>query len=118
VILSTHIVEDVSELCTRMAIVNGGRILLEGEPLAEVEQLGGRIWRRLLAKQELPALEHTHAVISTKMLAGRTLVHVYSEEQPGPAFELVEPTLADVYFSVMAGHRGRLLRSPQPVAAS
>ncbi|MDB5235841.1 MAG: transporter ATP-binding protein [Hymenobacter sp.] len=117
VILSTHIVEDVSELCTRMAIVNGGQILLEGEPLGEVEQLGGRIWRRVLARQELPTLEKTHAVISTRMLAGRTLVHVYSEEPPGPAFELVEPTLADVYFSVMAGHRGHLLSQPTPVAA-
>jgi ABC-type multidrug transport system ATPase subunit len=106
--LSTHNVEDVSELCTRMAILHGGEILLEGEPLGQVEELRGRIWRRLIAKAELPALAQSHAVISTKMLSGRTLVHVHSEDRPGPEFEPVDPTLADVYFSVMAGHRGRL----------
>jgi ABC-2 type transport system ATP-binding protein len=108
VILSTHIVEDVSELCTRMAILNGGEILLEGEPLTQVEELRGHIWRRLIAKPELPALEQSYAVISTKMLAGRTLVHVFGAQRPGPEFEPVEPTLADVYFSVMAGHRGHV----------
>jgi ABC-type multidrug transport system ATPase subunit len=106
VILSTHIVEDVAELCTRMAIINRGQILLEAEPLRAVQELQGRIWRRLVAKNELPALEQQHRVVSTKLLSGRTLVHVYGEQAPGPGFEAVTPDLEDVYFSTMAGHRG------------
>lgn len=107
VLLSTHIVEDVSELCTRMAIIDQGAILLATEPSAAVNDLRGRIWRRVIAKQELPALEQEHSVISTKLLAGRTVVHVYSDTDPGPGFESAEPDLAAVYFSTMAGHMGR-----------
>ncbi len=107
VVLSTHIVEDVSELCTRMAVIDRGEILLEAEPLRAVGGLRGRIWRRVVSKQELPALEREHAVISTKLLAGRTLVHVYSEASPGAGFEPVEPDLEDVYFSTMSGMIGR-----------
>jgi ABC-2 type transport system ATP-binding protein len=104
VILSTHIVEDVSELCSRMAIIDKGEILLEGEPAAAIAALRGRVWTRVVAKSELPALEQRHKVICTKLLGGRTLVHVYAESSPGPEFEHVEPDLEDVYFSVMAGH--------------
>ncbi len=107
VILSTHIVEDVSELCTRMAIIDRGEILLEAVPLEAVADLQGRIWRRTLDKDGLAAVEAEHAVISTKLLAGRTVVHVYGESCPGPGFEAVEPDLEDVYFCTMAGHLGR-----------
>ncbi|MGI9179869.1 MAG: ABC transporter ATP-binding protein [Longimicrobiaceae bacterium] len=107
VILSTHIVEDVSELCTRMAIIDQGEILLEAEPLGAIEEMRGRIWRSVIEKSALAGLEREHAVISTKLLAGRTVVHVYSEEAPGPGFEPAEPDLEDVYFSTMAGHIGR-----------
>jgi len=107
VLLSTHIVEDVSELCTKMAIINEGQILLEAEPLGAVETLRGKIWRRIVSKEALPALEREYAVISTKLLSGRTLVHVYSEAQPNNRFEPAEPDLEDVYFSAMAGHIGR-----------
>jgi ABC-type multidrug transport system ATPase subunit len=106
VILSTHIVEDVSELCTRMAIIDRGRILLEAEPLAAVAALQGRIWRRVIDRRALPEVEAAHAVISTKLLAGRTVVHVYGETSPGAGFEPVEADLEDVYFSTMAGHHG------------
>jgi ABC-2 type transport system ATP-binding protein len=106
VILSTHIVEDVSELCTRMAIINKGRILHEAEPLKAVEGLNGIIWRRIIEKSLLPKLELEHKVISTKLLSGRTVVHIYSEEDPGNGFEPVYPDLEDVYFSTMAGHIG------------
>ena len=106
VILSTHIVEDVAELCSRMAIIDRGEILLEAEPLAAIAALRGRVWTRIVARAELPAIEQRHAVICTKLLAGRTLVHVYAESSPGPEFESVEPDLEDVYFSVMAGHQG------------
>ena len=102
VILSTHIVEDVSELCTRMAIIDRGEILLETEPLGAIEQMKGRIWRRVIDKSALAALEQEHAVISTKLLAGRTVVRVFSDTTPGQAFEPAEPDLEDVYFSAMA----------------
>jgi ABC-2 type transport system ATP-binding protein len=106
VILSTHIVEDVSELCRRMAIIDDGEIVLEAEPLRAIDALRGRIWRRMVPKEELPAVEREHAVIATKLLAGRTFVHVHNETSPGPEFETVEPDLKDVYFTAMAGHNG------------
>jgi ABC-2 type transport system ATP-binding protein len=113
VLLSTHIVEDVSELCTRMAIIDQGEILLEAEPLRAVEHLRGRIWRRVISKSQLADLERAHAVISTKLLAGRTVVHVFGDAAPGPGFEAAEPDLEDVYFSAMAGHIGRRRERPE-----
>ena len=107
VILSTHIVEDVEELCSRMAIIDEGEILLEAVPLQAIDGLRGRIWRRTVSRAELPALEREQPVISTKLLAGRTIVHVFAESAPGTGFEPVEPGLDDVYFSVMAGRYGR-----------
>ncbi|HET7276384.1 MAG TPA: ABC transporter ATP-binding protein [Longimicrobiaceae bacterium] len=103
VILSTHIVEDVSELCSRMAIINRGEILLAAEPLAAIADLRGRIWKKIIDRDELPALEEAHTVISTKLLAGRTLIHVYSESRPDASFEPVDTSLEDVYFTAMAG---------------
>jgi ABC-type multidrug transport system ATPase subunit len=117
VLLSTHIVEDVSELCTRMAIIDRGEILLEAEPLDAIEQMRGRIWRSVIEKRALPALEREHRVISTKLLAGRTVVHVYGDGPPGPGFEPAEPDLEDVYFSTMAGHIGRRRAQPEPAVA-
>ena len=122
VILSTHIVEDVAELCRRMAIIDKGEILLEAEPLAAIDALDGRVWKRTVAKQELPGIERDYRLICTKLQAGRTLVHVYADARPGPEFEPAEADLEDVYFSVMAGHHGA--RAAQtvphlvPVAAS
>jgi ABC-2 type transport system ATP-binding protein len=112
VLLSTHIVEDVSELCSRMAIIDRGEILLEAEPLRAVAALRGRIWRRVIEKAELPELERAHAVISTKLLAGRTVVRVYSEEPPGAGFEPAEADLEDVYFSTLAGLVGPTSQAP------
>jgi ABC-2 type transport system ATP-binding protein len=105
VLLSTHIVEDVSELCTRMAIIDRGEILLEAEPLAAIEELRGWIWRSVIEKRALADLERVHAVISTKLLAGRTLVRIYSDGAPGAGFEPAEPDLEDVYFTTMKGRR-------------
>jgi ABC-type multidrug transport system ATPase subunit len=107
VMLSTHIVEDVSELCTRMAIINKGEILLEAEPLRAVADLRGKIWRRVISKDDLPQFRQQYSVISTKLLAGKTLVHVYNDGAPGPGFEAADPDLEDVYFTTMAGHTGR-----------
>jgi ABC-type multidrug transport system ATPase subunit len=115
VILSTHIVEDVEELCHRLAIIDRGRILFEAEPMRAIDELRGRIWRRTVSRDELPALERTLGVISTKLMTGRTIAHVYADASPGAGFEAVEPDMKDVYFSVMAGHHGRRSR---PGAAS
>jgi ABC-2 type transport system ATP-binding protein len=116
VILSTHIVEDVSELCTRMAIIDRGEILLEAEPLGAIEEMRGRIWRGVIEKSALAEVEREHAVISTRLLAGKTLVHVYGDTAPGAGFEPAEPDLEDVYFSTMAGHVGRRRGQPEVVA--
>jgi ABC-2 type transport system ATP-binding protein len=118
VILSTHIVEDVEELCSRVAIIDGGEILLEAEPLRAIDELRGRIWRRTVSRGELHALQHEQPVISTKMLAGRTLVHVYGQASPGPEYEVVEPDLKDVYFTVMAGHHGRRAVATSPAGSA
>jgi ABC-type multidrug transport system ATPase subunit len=103
VILSTHIVDDVAELCSRMAIIHQGSILLEGEPARAVAGLKGRVWRRAIQRADLPAVQRSHPVISTKLQGGRTIVHVHSDTPPGAGFEPVDGTLEDVYFSTMAG---------------
>jgi ABC-type multidrug transport system ATPase subunit len=107
VLLSTHIVEDVAELCTRMAIIDRGEILLEAEPLAAMGEMRGRIWRSVVAKDRLADVERERAVISTKLFAGRTVVHVHAGAAPGAGWEAAEPDLEDVYFAAMAGHVGR-----------
>jgi len=117
VILSTHIVEDVTELCTRFAIIDRGRILLESEPARAVADLRGRLWRRVVSRSELETLERDAAVISTKLFAGRTVVHVYGDESPGEGFEPAEPDLEDVYFAAMAGHTGARVAEQAPQQA-
>jgi ABC-type multidrug transport system ATPase subunit len=102
VILSTHIVDDVSELCSRMAIIDRGEILLADEPLRALARFEGKVWRRILGRDEQPALADGHTAISTKLFAGRTVVRVYGDGAPGVGFESTEPTLEDVYFATMA----------------
>ncbi len=116
VFLSTHIVEDVSELCTRMAIIDRGQILLETDPTSAIDGLSGKIWRRVVSKSDLPALEQSHPVVSTKLLGGRTVAHVYADTRPGPDFEASAPDLEDVYFCTMAGHIGNGVREEAGVA--
>lgn len=106
VLLSTHIVEDVAELCTRMAIINKGEILLEAEPLRAVDEMRGRVWERLVSRHELPSIEQQYDVLSTKLVSGRTVVRVCSDSHL-PGFNAAEPDLQDVYFSVMAGNYRR-----------
>ncbi len=106
VILSTHIVEDVSELCTNMAIIDKGEILLQAQPLKAMHDLEGKVWRKVTAKFSLKALEARHRVISTKLLSGQRVVHIYDNTCPGDGFEPVEVDLEDVYFSTLAGYYG------------
>jgi ABC-type multidrug transport system ATPase subunit len=101
VILSTHIVEDVSDLCNAMAIISGGRVLMTGDPAAVIKELQGRIWRRTIAKVDLETYQKNFPVISTRLFAGKTMVHVVSDAQPDPGFEPVAPSLEDVYFTTL-----------------
>jgi ABC-type multidrug transport system ATPase subunit len=101
VILSTHIVADVSDLCPRMAIIVDGRIVREGEPAALIAELKGRIWTKAIGRDELEACRARHEVISTRLFAGRTVVHVLSDEDPGEGFAPEEGGVEDVYFSTL-----------------
>jgi ABC-type multidrug transport system ATPase subunit len=98
VILSTHIVEDVRELCNAMAIISRGTVVVAGHPQQIVESLRGRLWRKEVTKAELPAVKAAHHVISTQLLAGTPVVHVFSEAAPGDGFSAIDPDLEDVYF--------------------
>jgi ABC-type multidrug transport system ATPase subunit len=101
VILSTHIVEDVSDLCSQMAIISNGRLLRAGEPAQVIQELSGKIFRRNVARAELADYQRRMAVISTRLVTGKTVIHVFSETPPGDGFEPVAPTLEDVYFTVL-----------------
>lgn len=105
VILSTHIVEDVSDLCPAMAIICDGRIVKEGAPAALVTQLSGRIWRKTIDKAELEDAKARYQVISTRLLSGRTVIHVLADQDPGDGFGRVEGGLEDVYFSTLSTTR-------------
>jgi ABC-type multidrug transport system ATPase subunit len=103
VILSTHIVSDVSDLCARMAIIDKGRVLLTGKPLELTRTLQGRVWQKTIARAELDAMKAEYPVISTRLLAGRTLINVVTDVDPGNGFVAVSPTLEDVYFAAISG---------------
>ncbi|MDX1455103.1 MAG: ABC transporter ATP-binding protein [Gammaproteobacteria bacterium] len=99
VILSTHIVEDVTELCDDMAILASGTVRLRGKPLELISSLEGRIWKRFIERSELPTYQQQHDVISTRLVSGQQVIHVLADSQPGDGFENIEPDLEDVYFS-------------------
>ncbi len=101
VILSTHIVEDVSELCSNMAIINKGEILLQGDPQFAMESLRGSIWKKTIDKHSLQDYQARFHVISNRLVLGKTLIHVLSDVQPEDGFAEVEPDLEDVYFSTI-----------------
>jgi ABC-2 type transport system ATP-binding protein len=98
VILSTHIVEDVTDLCSRMAIISQGQVQLSGEPLEAIRSLDGRVWRRCVDKSALDAYRARMTVLSTRLSAGNTIIHVLSDTRPEDGFEAVAPDLEDVYF--------------------
>jgi ABC-2 type transport system ATP-binding protein len=105
VILSTHIVEDVSDLCPAMAIICDGRIVKEGAPTDLVTQLDGRVWRKTIDKADLEAAKAKYQVISTRLLGGRTVIHILADSDPADGFVAVEGGLEDVYFSTLSTTR-------------
>jgi ABC-2 type transport system ATP-binding protein len=105
VILSTHIVEDVADLCPAMAIISGGRIVRQGGPVALIDELKGRVWTKTIDKAELEAFRAQYRVISTRLFTGRTVVHVLADGDPGAGFTQVNGGLEDVYFSTLSDAR-------------
>ena len=116
VILSTHIVEDVSELCSRMAVISRGQILVEGDPARSIANLRGKIWEKSIAKDELDAYDERFNLISTRLQAGRRVIHVLADHQPDESFAGVEPDLEDVYFATML-HVGHSVAADEAEAA-
>lgn len=103
VILSTHIVSDVSDLCRKMAIIHEGRVVVAGEPMALVRELEGLVWRKSIEPSELPTFRERHQVISMRLFGGRTIVHVFNLARPDNTFEPVMPDLEDLYFATIKG---------------
>lgn len=99
VILSTHIVEDVKELCANMAIINQGKLLYNGTPQAAMAKLGGSIWEKQISKAAWEEYNTSYNLISTKLVAGQPLIHIKSDADPGNGFHAVEADLEDVFFS-------------------
>jgi ABC-type multidrug transport system ATPase subunit len=105
VILSTHIVEDVSDLCPLMAIIADGRIVGQGAPSDLTNALKGKVWQKTIAKAELEGYRQKYSVISTRLFAGHTVIHIVSETDPGNGFTPVEAGLEDVYFATLTRTR-------------
>jgi ABC-type multidrug transport system ATPase subunit len=101
VILSTHIVDDVAQLCSDMAIISRGVIVRHGAPNALIAELKGKVWRAFITKAELDGAKAAHNVILSRLVGGRTLIHVLSDTNPGQGFEPVVPDLEDVYFTAL-----------------
>ncbi|MBP7408746.1 MAG: ABC transporter ATP-binding protein [Flavobacteriales bacterium] len=99
VILSTHIVQDVKELCSRMAIINKGRVLYAGPPDDALRSMDGRVWEKAIPKAELERYTTSFQLISSKLVAGRPIIHVMSDQKPEDGFEQAEASLEDVFFS-------------------
>ncbi len=99
VILSTHIVDDVKELCNNMAIINKGQVLLKGKPLQIIDELRGKVYQKSIEKNELQTYKQHYQVLSEKMFLGKPIINILSDEHPKNGFTPVEAALEDVYFS-------------------
>jgi ABC-type multidrug transport system ATPase subunit len=108
VILSTHIVEDVADLCPRMAIISRGQLLMSGEPREAIGAMRERVWSRMVSKATLADYQSRFTVLSTRLIGGEPLIHVYSESRPEEGFAIVSPGLEDVYFQCLRQHGQRL----------
>jgi ABC-type multidrug transport system ATPase subunit len=111
VILSTHIVQDVQELCKNMAIINKGKLLYAGSPADALAAIRGKVWEKAIGKHELEQYATTHDLISNKLVAGTPIIHVMNETDPGNGFVRAEPSLEDVFF-------GAIHRSNRETAAA
>jgi ABC-type multidrug transport system ATPase subunit len=111
VILSTHIVEDVKELCTDMAIINGGQLLYNGDPSDALSELEGRVWKKRVNKIQLDEYRKNYTVLSVRLVAGAPEIHVLSESQPDSSFQRIPIGLDDVYFA-------QILGAPLPATAT
>ncbi len=114
IILSTHIVADVTDLCPRMAILAGGRVQVTGEPRQAIGELSGQIWQKTVTRAELARYEVGYEVLSRRLAAGRTVIHIWSESDPHEGFEGVAPDLEDVYFHALR----RAQRNAEPALAA
>jgi ABC-2 type transport system ATP-binding protein len=108
VILSTHIVEDVKELCTNMAVINQGQVLLKGNPMKIIEELEGKVYQKTIVKSELETYKQNYQVISEKLFLGKPIIHILSDSNPGDGFTPVKTDLEDVYFSQIFGSNTNL----------
>ncbi|OXB06860.1 multidrug ABC transporter ATP-binding protein [Flavobacterium plurextorum] len=102
VVLSTHIVEDVRDLCPKMAIISNGKLILEGKPSEAIDSIKDKIWMKAIEKAELKDHQSNYNIISSNLNSGKINIHVFSNERPDSGFELISPDLSDVYFSVLA----------------
>lgn len=107
VLLSTHIVEDVRDLCTRMAIISDGKLILEGNPNESIDLLKEKIWVKAIFKTELAEYQTNFNIISSSLNSGKLNIHVFSDQQPDSDFNLISPDLSDVYFSVLSNQLKR-----------
>ena len=111
VILSTHIVEDVKELCTNMAIINEGQVMLEGNPLQTIADIEGKVWSKRVEKEELSNYKDSMNVISERLIAGKPEIHVFSESQPDASFNSIPADLEDVYFNQIFNQQPQLAQA-------
>ncbi|MGQ9425130.1 ABC transporter ATP-binding protein [Gilvimarinus sp. F26214L] len=105
VILSTHIVEDVADLCTQMAMLGNGRILLQGQPQDVIHTLRGKVWKKMIDREHLARYNSEHQVLFSQLAGGGVHIHVLADDRPGADFEAIEAGLEDVYFSTLQAHR-------------
>jgi ABC-type multidrug transport system ATPase subunit len=118
IILSTHIVEDVSELCSQMAIIAAGQVILAGEPQALIDRLQGQVWQATVARDQLPHYEQQYRVISTRFLMGKIVLNAFADEQPHAEFSPATADLKDVYFCALKGWLQAPSPAPAPAAAA
>ena len=117
VILSTHIVDDVTDLCPRMAMIVKGQVLVQGEPQAAIDTLHGKVWRRSVTTEELAQYQQTLNVLSTRLVGGKPQINVYADSQPDSGFVQIAADLEDVYFLHVRNAARHGAAAPAPAAA-
>ncbi len=105
VILSTHLVEDVKTLCTKMAVIDKGSVLAYGKPGDFINELNGKLWQKSITKSEIPAYEEKYHMVSTQFNMGKLNIHIQSNENPDNGFEAINPGLEDAYFSILNSNK-------------